>query len=175
MKRWQYGARALRRKRPLARVGDAVQSMPEWMRLLVDERYGAEHRRGARRALPYLGLAQGPGRRVMPRWPAALLITLAIEVPVVVALFPGQRVRMGAVAAVVNTASNLFLNLVLARMRSLAGHHVLPGELLAVVGEAAAYAAFSRPHDLPRALLASSLGNALSFAAGLTALPSLLG
>jgi hypothetical protein len=111
----------------------------------------------------------------MPRWLAALLITLAIEVPVVVALFPGQRVRMGAVAAVVNTASNLFLNLVLARMRALAGHHVLPGELLAVVGEAAAYAAFSRPHDLPRALLASSLGNALSFAAGLTALPSLLG
>jgi hypothetical protein len=73
-----------------------------------------------------------------------------------------------------NAATNLFLNLVLARTPYLMGHHVLPGEILAVVGEAAAYAAFSRPRDLPRAILVSALANALSFSAGFTPVPGLL-
>jgi hypothetical protein len=104
----------------------------------------------------------------------ALALTLAIEVPLVAALFPGQRARMALVAAVSNIATNLTLNLVLARTPALAGYQVLVGEILAVVVEAAAYASFSRPRDLPRCALAAGLGNALSFAVGFTTLPKLL-
>ncbi len=101
----------------------------------------------------------------MPPWAVALAVTLGIEVPLVAALFPGRRLRMAAVAAVANVVTNLTLNLLLPRVPVLQGRHVLPGEILAVVAEAAAYAAASR--DLPRSLLASSVANALSFGAGL--------
>ncbi len=103
----------------------------------------------------------------MTRWLSALVVTLAIEVPIVAALFPGQRVRMALVAAVANIATNLTLNLVLARWAALGGYQVPAGEILAVVLEAAAYGVASRPRDWSRSTLASSLGNALSFAAGL--------
>jgi hypothetical protein len=96
----------------------------------------------------------------------ALAVTLAIEVPVVVLLFPGQRVRMGIAALVANTATNLVLNLLLPRLPGIGSHHVVVGEVFALVGEAAIYAAVSRPRSLSRALVASGLGNGLSFAAG---------
>jgi hypothetical protein len=110
----------------------------------------------------------------MPCWAAALALTLAIEVPVVAACFPGQRTRMALVAAAMNAATNLMLNLVLARLPALRGRHVVPGEILAVVAEAAAYALAGRPRDVPRSLLASGLANLLSFGAGYSPLPSLL-
>lgn len=103
----------------------------------------------------------------MAPWAVALLVTLAIEVPLVAALFPGQRLRMACVAVAANVATNLTLNLVLPRIAALRGHYLIPGEILAVVAEAAAYALASRPRDVPRSLLASSLANALSFGAGL--------
>jgi hypothetical protein len=104
---------------------------------------------------------------MMPGWAAALAVTLVIEVPLVALLFPGQRLKMAAVATVMNAATNLTLNLVLPHLVWLHGQWLLPGEVLAVVTEAAAYALASRPRDLPRSLLASSLANALSFGAGL--------
>ena len=107
----------------------------------------------------------------MRPWEVALAVTLAVEVPLVTLLFPGQRVKMFAVALAANAATNLTLNLVLARMPALAGQHVLIGELAAVVVEAGAYALASRPHDLPMSTLASGLGNALSYAVGFTGLP----
>jgi hypothetical protein len=102
-----------------------------------------------------------------PGWAVAVALALVIEVPVVVLFFPGQRAKMAAVAAVANVATNLTLNLVLPHISWLHGRWVLPGEILAVVVEAAAYAVASRPHDLARSLLVSSLGNALSFGVGL--------
>jgi hypothetical protein len=103
---------------------------------------------------------------VTPAWCVALVVTLVIEVPIVAAFFPRERVRMALVAAVANTATNLTLNLVLARMVVLGGHRMLIGEGLALFGEAAAYGAFSRTQDLARGVVASGVSNALSFAAG---------
>jgi len=105
---------------------------------------------------------------------AALSITLAIEVPLVAAMFPGQRVRMAILATIVNTVTNLTLNYVFFGMPWLQGYHVLAGETFALVGEAAAYAALSRPRRVVRSVLASGIGNALSFGAGFTPLPYLL-
>jgi len=100
-----------------------------------------------------------------PVW-LALAVTLVIEVPLVAALFPGQRLRMAVVALVANTVTNLTLNVVLPTLPVVGPHHLVVGELLALVGEAAVYAAVSRPHDLGRALVASGLGNGLSFGLG---------
>ncbi len=96
----------------------------------------------------------------------ALGVTLLIEVPVVAALFPGQRVRMAIWALAMNTATNLGMNVLLPRIALIGVHYVVVGELLALFGEAAVYVIVSRPRDVARALLASSLSNALSFAGG---------
>jgi hypothetical protein len=104
----------------------------------------------------------------MTRWLAPLAATLVIEVPVVAALFAGQRAKMALVAVAANVATNLTLNLVLARSAALGGYQVPAGELFAVIVEAGAYGLASRPHDWAKGTLAASLGNALSFAAGFT-------
>jgi hypothetical protein len=95
----------------------------------------------------------------------ALLITLVLEVPLVAAAFPGQRLKLAVVALAANTFTNLLLNLVLPHL--LHGNHLLPGEVFAVVFEAGAYFVASRPRDAPRSLLVSSVANTLSFSAGL--------
>ncbi len=105
---------------------------------------------------------------MMPPWLIALLVTLMAEVPLVTALYPGQRPRMAAVAMAANLATNLTLNLVLPRLSFLRGHYLVPGEAMAVAVEATAYALASRPRDLARGLMVSSLANALSFSLGLT-------
>jgi hypothetical protein len=104
---------------------------------------------------------------MMPAWAAAVAVTLVVEVPLVAMLFPGQRIKMAVVATVMNVATNLTLNLVLPHVAFLEGQWLLPGEILAVLSEAAAYTLASKPHDLPRSLFVSSLANALSFGAGL--------
>ena len=92
-------------------------------------------------------------------WAVALAVTLIIEVPLVVAFYPGQRWRLGLVATVMNVATNLTLNLVLHR-------HLFLGEMLAVLSEAAAYVAFAKPRNLAKGLLVASFANLLSFSAG---------
>ena len=97
---------------------------------------------------------------------AALVVTLLLELPIVAAAYPGQRVRLTAVALVANTFTNLTLNVLLPRWPLVRGHYILVGEILAVVMEAAALAVASRPRDTGRALVVSGLGNALSYGAG---------
>ena len=97
---------------------------------------------------------------------AALVVTLLLEIPIVAAAYPGQRVRLTAVALVANTFTNLTLNVLLPRWPLGRGHYILVGEILAVVMEAAALAVASRPRDTGRALVVSGLGNALSYGAG---------
>ena len=75
----------------------------------------------------------------MTRWLAPLVATLVIEVPLVAALFAGQRAKMALVAVAVNVATNLILNLVVARSSSLGGYQVPAGELFGVIVEAGAY------------------------------------
>jgi len=101
-----------------------------------------------------------------PGWAVALAVTLVLEVPLVVALYPGQRKRIGVASLLANCATNLTLNLLLWRLPFAAGNHIFLGEALALFTEAIVYGAVSRPHDWPRGLLASALANALSFFAG---------
>jgi len=96
----------------------------------------------------------------------AIALTLGLEVPVVAGLFPGQRARMALVCGLATTATHLILHFLLPQWLPARGA-MLGGEALALFAEAAAYALFSRPRDAGRALLASALANALSFAAGI--------
>lgn len=102
----------------------------------------------------------------MPGWATPLIVTVLIEVPVVAALYPGQRRKMAAVAALSTTATNLLMNVVLIKARWLMGQYVFAGEMIALVAEAAAYVLVARPRDVARGLFASALANALSFGAG---------
>ena len=101
---------------------------------------------------------------------AALLLTLAVEVPVVTLVYlrPGrQALRALVLAVVVNLVTNPFLCVVLRRWMPTWDSAVMLGEGVAVVGEALAYWAVLRPRSAGRALLASGLANLLSFAIGL--------
>lgn len=100
----------------------------------------------------------------------ALGITLGTEVPVVALLYPGQRLRLGAACAVATTATHLVMHFVLPGLLPAGTSALVAGEALALVAEAAAYFAVSRPRDLGRALVASALANSLSFGAGLVLL-----
>ena len=99
---------------------------------------------------------------MIPSWLRALIATCVIETPIVIAIFPNQRLRMGFAAVVANIATNLTLNLVLLPR----GGHLLIGEALALVVEAAVYYWLGRPRDLARSLVASAAGNLLSFGFG---------
>lgn len=96
----------------------------------------------------------------------ALLVTLVIEVPIAAALFPRQRARIALVSLVANAATNLALNVGLPWLGVYGTPRILAGETAALVLEAIAYAAVSRPHDVGRAIFASALGNGLSFTVG---------
>jgi hypothetical protein len=102
---------------------------------------------------------------------AAWLLTVAVEVPVVAALFPGQRARLALACALGTSLTNLAMNLVLPRWLGTGALYLLVGELSALVLEALLYAAVSRPRDLVRAATASALANGASFAAGLLVFP----
>lgn len=103
---------------------------------------------------------------------AAWLVTLAVEVPCVAALYPGQRGRMALAAALATSATNLPMNLLLPRWLGAGQAFLLTGELLALVLEAGVYLLAARPRDLPRAAAASALANGLSFGAGLLLWPA---
>lgn len=96
----------------------------------------------------------------------ALIVTLLIEVPLAAALFPRQRARIAVVALLSNTATNLALNVGLPSLGLFGSTRILVGEAAALVLEALAYAVFSRPRDVGRAIVASALGNLLSFSFG---------
>ena len=97
----------------------------------------------------------------------ALAVTLAVEVPVVVALYPRQRLRMGITCALATTFTYVMMNTLVRRYATSWEQYILIGEFSAVAVEAAVYALVSRPRDVLRALLASGIANGLSFGAGL--------
>jgi hypothetical protein len=96
----------------------------------------------------------------------ALVATLAIEVPIVVVCYPGQRLRLGLVAISANTLTNLTLNAVLPHIVLLHQYYLVIGEFLALTLEALAYYAAAKPHQLGRALAVSAACNALSYELG---------
>ena len=100
----------------------------------------------------------------------ALGLTVAVEVPTVALFYPGQRLRLGLVCCVVTTLTHAALFLGLPVFVALTTWVVLAGEVGVVMVEALAYALLSRPRGAPRALMASSLANGLSFGLGLALL-----
>lgn len=96
----------------------------------------------------------------------ALAITVAIEAPVVALLYKGQRWRMMVVCILATSATNLLMNTALRSLVPGHGLAVILGELFAFAVEATAYASASNPRDVPRALTASAIANAASFAVG---------
>jgi len=106
----------------------------------------------------------------VPPYLSALGLTVAVEVPVVVALYPGQRLRLGAICCVATTLTHALLFLVLFRFVALTSWTLVLAESGALVAEAVAYAAASRPRSMPRGLMASALANAASFGLGLLVL-----
>jgi len=101
---------------------------------------------------------------------AALGITLGTEVPVVVLLYPGQRLRLGCACAAATTAIHLAMHFVLPGLVAGGTWALVAGEALALFAEAAVYFAVSRPRDAGHALVASALANSISFGAGLVLL-----
>jgi hypothetical protein len=105
----------------------------------------------------------------------ALTATLVIEVPIVVVCYPGQRLRLGLVALLANTLTNLTLNAVLPRIVLLHQHYLVIGEFLALTLEALAYFAAAKPRQLGRALAVSAACNALSYELGARLLVAVAG
>ncbi len=103
----------------------------------------------------------------MPSYPLLLVLTVAIETPVVALCYPGQRLRLALTCIAATTVTHAFMHFGLPRLVSSYAAFLLVGELVALVGEALAYALVARPRDLARALVAAAAANALSFGVGL--------
>jgi hypothetical protein len=98
---------------------------------------------------------------------SALLVTLAVEVPIVALLYRGARTRMALVCASITGLTNVAMNAWLFDALASYETYLLTGELGATVLEAAVYALASPRRHTGRALVAAGLANAASFAAGL--------
>lgn len=96
----------------------------------------------------------------------ALVVTLAIEVPLVILCYPGQRLRLALVALGANGLTNLTVNLVLPWVSWVSVHWLLMGEISAWLLEAMAYAAADKRRHWAYALAVSAVGNLLSFKLG---------
>jgi hypothetical protein len=97
----------------------------------------------------------------------ALLITVVIEVPIVALIFSRQRMMMAACCLVATSVTNFSMNTLLHDWASSYAQYIIIGELGALCIEALAYGLVSRPRDIAKALLASAVANAASYAAGL--------
>jgi len=96
----------------------------------------------------------------------ALAVTLAIEVPVVSLLHPGERMRMALACVGATAATHLIMHHLLPPLMPSYTTWLVVGELMATLVEAFIYWLVSRRHEPGRALVASALANALSFGAG---------
>jgi hypothetical protein len=108
---------------------------------------------------------------LIPASVLACAVTVAVECPIVAAVYPGQRLRMAGVCALATAATNLAMNLLLRRWLGPGLVHLLVGELSALLLEALVYAVVRRPRDWGRALVASALANGASFSAGFVLWP----
>jgi hypothetical protein len=95
----------------------------------------------------------------------ALAITLLVEVPVVAAFYPSQRVRMAVVAVVTIAAASVALDVVLARVTLRRDVAITVGQGVAFAIESAVYASAARGRERgwPRALAASAAANLASY------------
>ena len=100
----------------------------------------------------------------------ALLLTLAIEVPLVAWIYPGERVRLAIACGVTTTATHLTMHHVLPLVLASSGQVLVIGEAMALIVEAAVYAGVSRTRSVGRALVASAVANAVSYGVGITLL-----
>lgn len=100
----------------------------------------------------------------------ALAVTVAVETPVIAAVYRGQRLRMAAVCILTTSITNVGMNTWLRSTAASYDQYVLVGEVCAVVVEAIVYALVARGRDVSKAMLASGAANALSYAAGLVLL-----
>ena len=96
-----------------------------------------------------------------------LAITIGVEVPVVAAIFHRSWRRMAVVCLIATTATHLAMHFVILPLSGSYTTYLLTGEITATTVEAIVYAIFSRPRDIPRALIASAVANTLSFSVGL--------
>ena len=94
----------------------------------------------------------------------ALGITLAVEIPVVAAFFPGRRRRMALACAVATTVTHVLLYFVFPVFILRRDLSLLVGEAVATLAEAGAYYAVGR--EPGRALVAAAVANTCSFAIG---------
>ena len=94
----------------------------------------------------------------------ALIVTLLIEVPIVVAFFPRKWKRLGLVALGANALTNVVLNVGLPALGVRGTPRILVGEAFALVFEAAAYAIASGARA--RSAIASGVSNIASFTLG---------
>jgi len=95
----------------------------------------------------------------------ALGVTLAVEVPVVAAFYPGRRRRMAVVCAAATTVTHLLLVFGFPRILPRAISPLWFGEAFATLGEAGAYWIADR--QVGRALVASAVANTCSYGVGL--------
>lgn len=96
----------------------------------------------------------------------ALAITLASEVPIVAACFPGQRWRMALLCVAATTLTHLWMHWGLSRWLS-GDAWLITGEAMATCFEAATFALLSRPREPRRGLIAAALANSASYVLGL--------
>ena len=100
----------------------------------------------------------------------ALAVTVAVETPVIAAVYRSQRFRMAAVCILTTSITNVGMNTWLRSTATSYDQYVHVGEACAVLIEATVYALVARGRDVPKAMLASGASNALSYAAGLVLL-----
>lgn len=110
------------------------------------------------------------GSLLSPGYLLALGLTLAVEVPVVAAFFPGRRLRLAAVCATATTVTHLLLHFGFPALLPRAVSALWFGEAFATLAEAGAYWLAARQPG--RALAASAVANSLSFVAGVALLGS---
>ena len=104
---------------------------------------------------------------MIPPFVFAWAVTVAVEVPCVAALYPGQRRRMAIACALATSVTNVAMNVALPRWLGVGLTFLLVGEIGALILEALVYARARRPRDWGRALAASALANGASFSVGL--------
>lgn len=104
---------------------------------------------------------------MMPPFLFGWLVTVVVEPPCVACFYPGHRLRMAALCALTTSLTNLVMNLVLPRWLGIGTAFLLMGELGALLVEGLVYALARAPRDWERALAASALANAASYASGL--------
>lgn len=101
-----------------------------------------------------------------PGYLIALGVTLAVEVPLVAAAFPEERLRMAVCALVATTVTHVGMHLVTPITTEMLYLWLVVGELGAFVLEGSAYAVATKKRGILWAFAVSLVANAASFSMG---------